>query len=240
TSVTFFAYYLGALWNGAWLSADMSRVTCDSAQMIEACAYFAGLVVRDRVAATVADLEAAFGDASAERAFLTGGLATYATPGAQNVAAVAEGLRARGLPLAYAPLPAFKTFGAPHYYIGNGIVTGARHPDEGWAYVKWAASTPNWAITRGQPPARVDLFDAWAARAYEGIGDRVRLEVYRDSLRHPLRLDPLFHVPAAERVQMVDLIQVGLDRMWRGDAPAQVLRELKGQLQPLVPRELPG
>ncbi len=40
TLVTFYAYYLSTLWNGAWLSPAASTaantITCDSPQMIEA------------------------------------------------------------------------------------------------------------------------------------------------------------------------------------------------------------
>ena len=240
TSVTFYAYYLSTLWNGAWLSPDMRRVTCDSTPMVEAFEYFAGLATYHGVAASGPQLAAAFGSSSAEAAFLGGKLATYATPGAQNVTAVAEAVRTRGQPFSFAPLPTFKTFGAAHYYVGNGIVHGSRSPDVAWSYAKWAAGTPNWCISRGQPPARSDLFEPWAASAYNGIAGRVRLDVLQESLRHPLSLDPLFHVPAQQRVPMVDLIQSTLDRMWSGEvAPTPALRALSARLQPLLPRELP-
>ena len=238
TSVTFYAYYLSTLWNGAWLAPDMRRVTCDSEPMIQAFEYFAGLATHHGVAASGRQLEAAFGSSSAEAAFLGGRLATYATPGAQNVAAVVDAVRARGLPLAFAPLPTFKAFGAAHYYIGNGIVQGARNPDAAWSYAKWTAGTPGWSISRGQPPARADLFDSWAKHVYDGIAARIRLEVFQESLRHPIRLDPLFHVPAQQRVPMVELIRATLDRLWSGEAaPASALRELRSRLQPLLPRD---
>ena len=197
--------------------------------------YFAALAAQHRVVATSADLREAFGDASAERSFLNGRLAMYATPGAQNVAPIPPAVRTRGLPLRYAPLPAFETSGAAHYYLTNGLVAGAKHPDEGWTYARWAADTPNWCISRGQPPAKAELFDAWAKTVYGGIERQVRLEVYRESLRYAVKLDPLFHVPAQQRVQMTDVIQAGLDRLWAGAPAAATLRDLKAQLQPLVP-----
>jgi ABC-type glycerol-3-phosphate transport system substrate-binding protein len=235
TLYTFYTFYLSTLWRGAWLSSDMHTITCDSPQMIGAFEYFAALSTQQHVVATTAELQEAFGDASAEQAFLNGRLAMYATPGAQNIAPIPPAVRTRGLPLAYAPLPTFETFGAAHYYLTNGLVVGAKHPDEGWTYAKWAADTPNWCISRGQPPAKAELFEAWAKTVYGGIERRVRLEVYRDSLRHPVKLDPLFHVPAQQRVQMIDVIQAGLDRMWAGAPAAATLRDFKTQLQPLVP-----
>lgn len=240
TLVTFYAYYLSTLWNGAWLSAETNAVTCDSPSMIEAFEFFASLATQHRVAATAAQLQEAFGDASPERAFLTGQLAMYATPGAQNLAAVPPAVRERGLRLAYAPLPTFKTFGAAHYYLNNGLVAGAGQPDAGWAYMKWVAATPHWCISRGQPPARADLFDTWAKTVYDGIGPQVRLEVLKESLRRPIKLDPLFHLPAQQRVRAQDLIQATLDLVWAGHIPAaQALRELKAQLAPLVPPDMP-
>lgn len=240
TSVTFYAFYLSTLWNGAWVSPDLRRVTCDSEPMIKAFEFFAALTTQHGVAASGHQLDVAFGTPSAEAAFLGGRLATYATPGAQNVAAVVDAVRTRGMPLAFAPIPAFQTFGAAHYYIGNGIVQGSRNPDAAWSYVKWAAGTPNWCISRGQPPARADLFGSWAGHAYDDIAARIRLEVLSESLRHPVRLDPLFHVPAQQRVPLVALIQATLDRMWSGEAaPAASLRELKPRLQTLLPRDVP-
>ncbi len=240
TLVTFYAYYLSTLWNGAWISAGTNTATCDSPPMIEAFEFFAGLATQHRVAATAAQLQEAFGDASPEKAFLNGQLAMYATPGAQNLATVPPAVRERGLRLAYAPLPTFKTFGAAHYYLNNGLVTGARQPDAGWAYMKWVAATPNWCISRGQPPARAALFDTWAKTVYDGIGAQVRLEVLKESLRRPIKLDPLFHLPAQQRMQAQDLIQAALDQVWAGQIPAaQALRQLKSQLAPLVPSDAP-
>jgi len=235
-----FTFYLGPLYGGAWLAPDLKAVTCDSSQMIEGFEYAGSLVTQHKVMATGPMMQEAFGDANPEKAFLNGQLALYATWGAQNIGPVPPAVRTKGMPLAYAPLPTFKGFGAAHYYITNGITAGAKQPDAAWRYMKWVTDTPNWSISRGQPPARAELFDVWAKDVHEGVAQQMRVEVFRESLRHPIKLDPLFHVPTNIQTQMLNLIRPALDKVWSGGAAAgATLRELKPQLQQLLPKDLP-
>jgi multiple sugar transport system substrate-binding protein len=239
-NLPFYTFYLGPMFGGAWLTSDLQTVTCDGAGMIEGLEYLAALVAEQQTLATGQMLQHAFGEGAPEKVFLNGRLALYATWGAQNIGPVPPAVRSRGLDLAYAPLPAFKRTGAAHYYIANGITRGVRQPDAAWDYLRWATDTPNWCLSRGQPPARAELFDVWAREVHEGVAEAMRVEVYRESLRYPIPLDPLFHVPTNRQTQMFDLIRPALEAVWSGQATAAAtLRALKPSLQHLVPRDLP-
>jgi ABC-type glycerol-3-phosphate transport system substrate-binding protein len=227
-----------AQWKAAWITDDLTTITSDSPPMIEAFEYLVGLVTRHRVMATDADLKEAFGDDNPEKVFLAGKLAMYHTRGAQTVINVGQAVRDHGLPLAYAPLPTFKGFGATHTFENNGLIVGARQPEAGWTLMKWLADTPNWSVSRGNLPARIENFDAWAQGLYKGIESRVRLEVYRDSLRYTVKPDRVTFLPSSEQMAN-DVIGPAFDRLWAGQANvAATLREIKAPLQALVPNDL--
>lgn len=227
-----------AQWKTAWITDDLKTITSDSPQMIEAFEFLIGLATRRRVMATDADLLDAFGDANPEKAFLAGKLAMFHTRGAQTVINVGQAVRDHGLPVAYAPLPTFKAFGATHTFENNGLIAGASQPDAGWTLMKWLADTPNWSVSRGNLPARIDNFDAWAQGLYKGIQSKVRLEVYRDSLRYTVNPDRITFLPTAEQMAN-EIIGPAFDALWSGRGNvATTLREIKAPLQALVPKDL--
>ncbi len=227
------------MWSASWLSDDFKTITCDSAQMVEAMQYLVDLIVRHRVMASGPMLSEAFGNTNATTAFLNGRLATLIVAGGGLFAltqAVAEG----NLPIAYAPTPLFKATNAANNVDDNGIVSGAKHPDEAWAYVKWQADTPNWAISRGTFPARPDHVDAWAKELFPGtLAKDMHLDVQRDSLKNANRIDPIFHLPTYRKMS-AELIQPAFAKMTAGQANASTaLKEIKAPLQSLVPVNLP-
>jgi hypothetical protein len=235
---SFAIQYWAGMWKTAWLSDDMKTVTCDSAAMIESCEYLAGLITRQRVMARPNHVQDTFGT-TPEKAFLSGKLAMYFTPGTQDTITVAQAAKDHGLPVAYAPIPTFKAFGAAHKYSNNGLVAGAKHPDAGWTLMKWFTDTPNWSISRGNPPAKGEHFGAWAKELYTGWETQVRLDVYRDSTRYVVKVDPLTLLPTFS--QMRDsIITPALEKLWAGQGDsANTLREIKAPLQAMVPKDLP-
>jgi ABC-type glycerol-3-phosphate transport system substrate-binding protein len=197
-----------------------------------------GLTTRQKVMATGPMLQEAFGSTNPQELFLNGKLAMLVTGGG-NTALIAQAVQAQNLPLAYAPLPTFNAVGAGQSLDHNALVTGARHPDAAWTYIKWSADTPNWSISRGNLPARVDQVDAWAKELYPGaLATQMRLDVYKDSLRAAGRKDPLSMLPTYDQMDM-QLIAPALDKLFAGEAAAATaLRDLKGPLQALVPKDL--
>jgi hypothetical protein len=104
--------------------------------------------------------------------------------------------------------------------------------------MKWLADTANWSVSRGNLPARIENFEAWAQGLYKGIESRVRLEVYRDSLRYTVKPDRITFLPSSEQMAN-DIIGPAFDRLWAGEASvAATLRGIKAPLQALVPKDL--
>jgi hypothetical protein len=227
------------LWKAAWLSPDLKTITCDTPQMVEAAQYFVDLASRDRVMATGAQLQRAFGDGNARTAFWNGQLAMYATSGGGTFAGAQAGQQ-QGLPLAYAPLPTFKIFGSAQNVGSNGLVTGAKHPEEAWTLIEWSADTPNWAISRGNAPARVDHFAAWSEELYPGdLGSGMRIDVHQASLQNAAPQDPLWKLPTF-RQMLSETITPADTKLLAGEAGVgTTLQGLKTAPQPLVPRDLP-
>ena len=226
------------LWRTAWLTDDYKTITCDSPQMIEAMEYLTSLMARHRVMASTAMMQEAFGDNNAQRNFLNGKLAMLLTAGGGTFA-IAEAVRDRGLPLAYAPLPTFKVAGSAQAVDDNGIPTGAKHKEQAWTYIKWSADTPNWAISRGNAPARVDHFDAWSKEMYATTAQQMRLDVYRDSLRNTVKVDRMSQLPTYRQMSS-EIIQPAFAKLFDGSANvASTLKEIKPALQAMVPASLP-
>jgi ABC-type glycerol-3-phosphate transport system substrate-binding protein len=226
-------------WKAKWVTEDFKTVVCDSPELTEAMQYLVDLTGRYKVAATGPMMTEAFGDANAQNNFLNGKLAMFQGAGGSTFA-MAQAVAQRNLPIAYAPLPFFKQPNAANNVDDNGIPTGAKHPEEAWAYIKWQSETPNWAISRGNFPARPEHVEAWAKELYPGdLATKMRLDVYRDSLKNVAGLDPIFLIPPYRQMQG-DIIAPAVAKMLAGTAgvPA-ALKEIKAPLQTLIPASLP-
>ena len=228
------------MWKSAWITEDLKTVTSDAPAMVEAFEWLISLTTKYRVMATGPMLQEAFGDANVQNAFLNGKLAMYSLSGG-NTFALAQAVAQQRLPIAYAPLPAFKAVNAGQAADDNGIPKGAKHPEESWAFIKWSADTPNWAISRGNAPSRPDHFDTWAKEVYPGdLGKQMRLDVYKESLRNIIRHDPITVLPTFDDMD-VQIIRPAFDKLWAGtNTVANALKEMKGPMQAMVPKELPA
>ena len=227
-----------SMWRTAWMTDDYKTITSDAPAMVEAVEYLTSLVSRHRVMASAAMMQEAFGDNNAPRNFMNGKLAMLQVAGGGTFA-IAEAVRERGLPLAYAPLPTFKVTGSAQAIDDNGIPKGVKNKEEAWAFIKWSAETPNWAISRGNAPARADHFDAWAKELYPTTAQQMRLDVYKESLRHTVKVDRMSQLPTYRQMS-TEIIQPAFTKLFEGTANvATTLREIKPALQALVPSSLP-
>jgi hypothetical protein len=226
------------LWKTSWVSDDLKTITADSAPMVEAYDYLIGLTAKRRVLASGAMLRDAFGDPDPEKAMLKGPLGMFSSAGANRIIIVGQTVREQQLPISYAPLPAIKTVRAAQHLNGNGIVVGARHPDQAFAFLRWSADTPNWGISRGNPPPRVEFFDQWVKEVYGGVDAQIRIQVYRDSLQYSARRDPIENFPTFDQMQS-EVLTPAFNRLYAGQAEVgPTLREIKPALQALVPKDL--
>jgi len=232
-------YSWSSLWKTAWLSDDYKTVTSDAPALVEAMEYLVSLTTRHKVMPTATQLKDAFGENSTQNAFLNGKLAMLQVS-TGNIFTVATAVRDRNLPIVFAPLPSFKITGSSQGMESNGLPTGSRHPDEAWALVRWSAETPNWAISRGSAPPKVEHFEAWEKEVFGDLAARVRVDVLRDSLRNAAPPDRLTQLPSFSQMQK-EVLDPALNKLWTGEVGvAATLKEIKPALQALVPKELPA
>ena len=226
------------LWKTAWITDDHKIITSDSPQMIEAYEWLTSLTARRRVVATESMLREAFGDPNGEKAMINGQVAMFSSGGSNRVIIVGQAVRDQKLPISYAPLPTFKNFRAAQHLNANGIVVGAKHPEQAFAFLKWSADTPNWGISRGNPPPKTEFFDTWVKEVYGGVDAQIRIEVYRESLQYSSRRDPIENLPTYEQM-LAEVFMPAFTKLYAGHADVgATLREMKAPLQALVPKEL--
>ena len=236
----FIIYNYPGQWNAAWLTDDYKTVVCDSAQMVEAYEYLVNLVTKHKVMLLSSQIRDELGESNATNAFLNGKLAIIQASAA-TTATIATAVKDQKLPIAYAPLPLFKTVNAAVNIDDNGLPTGAKHPEEAWAFVKWSADTPNWSISRGTPVSRADLFDAWVRELYPPeVARDMRFDVFREAYQNSKKLEPLTNLPGYSDLYK-NTIGPAFEKMWAGQAGvAQALKEIKPAIQNFVPKELPN
>ena len=226
--------YWGPMWAGSWVSEDLRSVTCDSEEMIEGITYLTDLVAKYRVMDKPGQLNDVFGTANARDLFFDGKLAFFRTSGGQTFA-VAEAVK-DGKPYGFAPIPKFGIVGSGQAVDPNGIINGAKHPDEGWEFIKWQADTPNWAITRGNAPSRQDHFTAWGEAVYGGFAEEARVEVYADSLGYAVEIDPVFSLPNWRIPIWRDMVGPAMTKLYNGEGDVkETLEQLRVQIEGEMP-----
>ena len=109
--------------------------------------------------------------------------------------------------------------------------------DEGWELIKWHANHPNWAIGRGNAPARLDHFEAWARELYGGdVAEKIRVEAYANSLANAGRYDGLRVLPNWRNPIYDQIITPALEALYLGQGEVvETMSALKQQIQAEIP-----
>ena len=146
-----------------------------------------------------------------------------------------------GASIAFGAHPTFpKSSGSYQDMDPNGLAVGTKHPDESWTFIRYQAETPNWAISRGNLPARQDQVAAWQAALYGDVAAKARVNVYGASLANSAQLDPIGHL-SNWRDLYTQLISPQFDKVWAGQTTVtDVLHSLKPQLQSQVAKGMPA
>ena len=226
--------YWGPMWAGSWVSEDLKSVTCDSEEMIAGIQYLTDLVAKYRVMDKPGQLNEVFGTANTQDLFFDGKLAFYRTSGGRTLNVV-EAVK-YGKPYGFAPIPKFGVVGAGQAVDPNGIINGAKHPDEGWEFIKWQADTLNWAVSSGNAPARKDLFGMWGMLMYGHLAAEARVGVYAESLDHAVTIDPVFSLPNWRIPIWRDMVGPAMTKLYNGEGDVkETLEQLKVQIEGEMP-----
>ena len=221
-------YHFGA----QWVSNDRLRTMNDSAEMIECYRTYFALPNEQASMLKPGAGMALFGTNNAAQLFTSGRLAFLQTSGG-GLFAIIDAVKAGG-DFAYAPLPRAKNASSFQWLDSNGVVSGTKHEDDAWQLVRWQASTPNWAVSRGTSPARADHMESWAKDVYGDLGRKMRLEVYTKSLENASGYDPAWLLPKFA-FNGGDLVRTWINDTYDGKiAVPDGLRNLKPQLQSLI------
>ena len=223
------------LWNAQWVTNDRTAVVCDTPEMIDCYETYFGLANEHRVMLKPGQGEEVFGTSRSRDLFVQGKLAFFQTA-VGGLFAVLDAVKA-GADLAYAPIPRDVNAGAFQFLGGNGVVDGAKHPDEGWLYAKWQGNTPNWAVSRGTTPPRSDLLETWIAEVYGDLGEQMRVQVLATSLENTTPYDPAWLLPFFGYCGS-KLVREWATGVFAGTASVgDGLKDLKPQLQVLLDDE---
>ncbi len=225
----------GPFWGARWVAEDFKTVVCDSPEMIDAIRYLTDLSSKHRVMPVPGELNDTFGTGSTRNNFLNGKLAFLQTSGGGTFA-IARGVQ-EGKPFAYAPLPTFMHTASAQALDSNGLIGASKVQDEGWELIKWHATHPNWAIGRGNAPARLDHFEVWARELYGGdVAEKIRVEAYANSLANASRYDGLRVLPNWRNPIFDKIITPALDALYRGQGDVvETMNALRQQIQAEIP-----
>ena len=231
--------YWGLRYGGQWLSDDYTTITCDSAEMITGLQQLFDLHLKYKVMPKPGELKTVFGDSNALNLVKNGNLAMAIVAGGGTFP-VAQFDQA-GASIAFGAHPTFpKSSGSYQDMDPNGLAVGTKHPDESWTFIRYQAETPNWAISRGNLPARQDQVAAWQAALYGDVAAKARVNVYGASLANSAQLDPIGHL-SNWRDLYTQLISPQFDKVWAGQTTVtDVLHSLKPQLQSQVAKGMPA
>jgi hypothetical protein len=227
-------YNLPWLWGGQWISDDRTKVVCDSPETI-ACynAYFA-LSNQDGSMPNPAVVKSEYG-ATGLTLFAQGKVEFIQTSGG-GLSNILDAVK-KNADMGYAPLPKVKNVGSFQWLDSNGLVAGAKHPDEAWTYLQWQANSPNFALARGTTPARSDFMQQWTTTEYGSYGAGMRIQVYEQSLANVAKTDPGWLLPSFSST-METMYNAWAADVYNGKQTVEGgLRALAPQLQGLLDKE---
>jgi multiple sugar transport system substrate-binding protein len=224
------------LFGGQWISGDRTKAVCDSAEMIRCYQAYFGMAVDGGGLLRSGQGAELFGTNDAPTLLAEGNVAFLLSMSSATLGTILDKVRG-GADVAFAPLPRDKNVASFQWLDSNGVVKGAKYPDQAWQYVAWQGSTFNWAKSRGTPPPRKEHIEQWAKEFYPDIPEKTRFKVVLQLLEHPGPYDPGWVLPKFG-FNGTDAMRAWINDVYAGKAAvADGLRTLKPQLQSMLDAE---
>jgi hypothetical protein len=228
---------LAYLWGGQWVSGDRRKATCDSSEMVKCYQEYFDLATDQRATLQTGQGQALFGTNTGTTLLGNRRLAFLLSMSSGTLGILLDQVRKTGDDIAFAPVPRQKNVASFQWLDANGIVKGAKNPDEAWQYTHWQGTTMNWAKLRGTPPPRKEHIDQWAKENFADIPEKTRLSVVLKVLEYPGPYDPGWVLPKFG-FNGGDLVKAWTDAVTAGQANVpDGLRTLKPQLQAMIDAE---
>jgi multiple sugar transport system substrate-binding protein len=215
-------------YGGKWLSDDFAKVTCDSAECIQAYTDYFDLVFKAHVTPQQGEAQTLFGSGSL---FLKQKAVINSMGGWEG--ATYSGEPAKGLDWAFMPFPKAKVATPDMGPVALALVNGSKHREAGWQFLKWLVQDSRLARFMTRAPAVNADVEPWARETFRNVPN-ARPAVLAEGVGQALPNDNiLLH---AKWTQMnKDVVTPAFDEIWKSTkSVAAVLREIKPTLQSLV------
>ena len=228
-------YYWALRYGGQWLSDDFTTITCDTPEVIQSLQDLVDLAIKHQI--MPAPGKNPF-QGNGQAQLQNGQLAMLVTAGGGTF--IVSQVDAQGGNLGFTVHPTLpKSTGSWQDMDPNGLATGSKHLEEGWSFIRYLSDTPNWAVSRGNLPARSDHTAAWEKAVFGDVGAKARVQVYENSLSASAKLDPIGVLPNSTDM-ITKVITPAINQVFAGQAgAAATLQGLKPVLQAQVPKNLP-
>ncbi|MER3405500.1 MAG: hypothetical protein C4289_10385 [Chloroflexota bacterium] len=223
-----YGYYVLTIpipWRAQWITEDLTTITCDSPEMIEAYSSFMDLVLKERTTGLSPGADLGTGDQ-----FLAG-RAAIRTIGSWQMGDYAKVTEAQ-LAWAFMPFPRGRVASPEFGPVLFSLATGARQREAAWFLLTWLVEGARFARYSGYiAPTKGDA-EAQLKAQYQGLpGVRWEVVLGTYDIAEPL--------PAIRRhPRWVDMVKL-TDAMWAdirtgNQGVAAALRDLKPKLQAIV------
>jgi len=224
-------YYMYAIrwWGARWANDEVTQITVDAPEMVEAIQGLADLTCKDHVAPASAEWEV-FGDVDP----LLSGKAGMESLGLWSLQTFADS----DVNWVAAPWPLVKVPYAPFYPFGFYIFAGSQNKDEAWKFLEFVATPEQnlaWATAASRMPAMPQNGPAWL-ETFAAKKPDARMHVITDLMdwEGGGSAEPfIFHPKNAEMT--ANAVTPALDPVWACEQQAsEVLPALQQQLTDIL------
>jgi multiple sugar transport system substrate-binding protein len=227
-------YYTQAhpyLWKASWVSADWKTATPDTPEMTESFRQMADLVLKVQGAPKPGELSGANVDN-----FLAGKVAMFAQAPGGFLSQIVEGAK-NGAPFALAALPTMKQTGSSINLDGTGLLKESKQPEQAWVLARWLASNHRWSVSRGTPPAKASLWDAWVKDYLGDLGSQAQqlhLDVIKEGYAVTAAMDAINMQPQTADIKSSILNPMENDIFSGKRSVEDALRSVKAPMQAMI------
>ena len=168
--------------------------------------------------------------------FIAGKVAMFAQAPGGFLSQIVEGAK-NGAPFALGALPTMKQTGSSINLDGTGILKDGKKPEQAWVLAKWLSSNHRWSVSRGTPPAKASLWDAWVKDYLGDIGSlakQINLDVIKEAYAVTAVMDGINMQPLTADIKGTILNPMEQEIFSGKRSVEDALRSVKAPLQAMI------
>jgi ABC-type glycerol-3-phosphate transport system substrate-binding protein len=120
---------------------------------------------------------------------------------------------------------------------GTGLLKESKKPEQAWALAKWLAANHRWSVSRGTPPAKASLWDAWVKEYLGDLGSlaqQLHLDVIKEGYAVTAAMDAINMQPQTADIKSTLLNPMETDIFSGKRSVEDALRSVKAPLQAMI------